>query len=221
MKTLFLRVFTLLGIVILLASCEKSFCIDSHRVTDASLKIISEGEVYYHSLNYFKISDDEKIYRDTILLEDGIQTSNTGFSVERQAILLQYTHGNYTILRCLYKANFGVIVISWAHGPIYRNLPFYFEAEEVWLNGQKISEHPWVFEKIKTDLTELPVSEEELEDIDGKYLLDFQLVAHNRYYEYQTEMFRYKYYVTRLKKSDLYISPDDVSVVVTYDWHPD
>lgn len=217
-----LFVLAILGVAALFSSCEESNYIDSHKVENNELKVISEGEIYYLPLNYFKIDEAERTGNCTILLEDEVKTANTGYTpAECVEVLSTMQYGNYTVRRCLYKTSFEVMVTSWTHEPRYHYLPFMFEAEEVWLNGQKVVEQPWVFEKIHTNLTELSLSDEEKEDIFGKYLLDFQMVAHNRYYKYQTPSFNSPFYVTRLNKSNLYVSPDDIDVVVTYDWHPE
>ena len=114
-----------------------------------------------------------------------------------------------------------MIITSWAGSNERRkHIPIHFEAEEIWLNGELVLEQPHVFEKINTEITEIAPDATSETDVAAKYLLDFQIVAHNRYFEYQSEPFSCYYNVIRLNKSDIYISPDDVTITVTYDWHP-
>ena len=216
MKYLFFSVF----VSVFLTSCSNEY-IDSHEVNGSEIKIVSEGEVYNHSLNYFKLLE-EPTESDTIFIEDEVKTANTGFNpVEHVKTIYSVDYGNYTVKRCLYKTAFEVITSSWL-GSNRRNkyIPIHYEAEEIWLNGKLILEQPFVFENISTEITEIAPDEGET-DIVEKFLLKFQIVAHNRYFEYQSEPFFCYYHIVRMNKSDVFVSPDDITITVTYDWHPD
>ena len=219
MKYLFFSVFVS---VLFLISCNNTEYIDSYRVNGSEIKIISEGEVYEHSLNYFKLLEEIRTESDSIFIEDEVKTANTGFNpVEHVKTIYSVNYGNYTVKRCLYKTAFEVITSSWV-GSNRRNkyIPIHYEAEEIWLNGKLILEQPFVFENISTEITEIAPDEGET-DIVEKFLLKFQIVAHNRYFEYQSEPFFCYYHIVRMNKSDVFVSPDDITVTVTYDWHPD
>lgn len=217
-----MRYLFIISVSVLCFSCNHTEYIDSHKVNGSEIKIVSEGEVYNHSLNYFKLVEEPRTESDSIFIEDEVKTANIGFNpVEHIKTISSVKYGNYTVRRCLYRTAFEVIISSWV-GSNRRNrcIPIHFEAEEIWLNGELILEQPYVFENINTEITEI-APDEGITEIVGKYLLEFQIVAHNRYFEYKSEPFSCYYNVARLNKSDVFVSPDDITITVTYDWHPD
>ena len=215
MKKLLVVATAILGMA-LLSGCESVEYYDSHRIKDNQLEVISEGENHYFPLNYFNLAGEERIAGDTILLSDEVKTQNTGFTaVECLEIISINQYGNYQVRRCLYKTSFEIIVTSWAHCPRYTYLPFCFEAEEIWHNGQMLLQQPWLFEKTATILSEWPRDNGETE-----YLLDFQITAHNRYYECALNPFSYKFKVIRLNEDQTEVPSSSITYHVTYDWHP-
>lgn len=157
MNTLLSRVFTALSIVLLMSGCTiDDDYVDSLEINNFGVNIVSEGEIHDIPFDYFRLTDHlERTANDTILLEDEVKTINTDFAkAECVEVISVLQYGNYTIKRCLYKSSFRVLITSFAHETQYRYLPFYFEADEIWLNGQKVVEQPFVFEKTQTNLTQ-------------------------------------------------------------------
>ena len=207
--------------LLLLCSCtvEENY-VDSHKVGISGLEIMTEGQRYTVSLEYFQFNDDGYVGNDTIYLENEVKTANTGFApVECLDILSVKQYGNYQVRRCLYRTSFEVMITSWACMPRSTWLPFTFEAEEIWLNGEKVAEQPFVFEKTNTNLTEL----DHEENMSGKYLLDFEITVHNRYLKKPQEKINRAIEIVRLNESipGLYVDPSDIDVTVTYDWKPE
>ena len=209
--------FALAILGLLLCGCESTEYESSHKVKGDEIEIVSEGKIYKISLDYFNTVSEDCVVKDTICLTDEVKTQNTGFTpVECLNIIEVQQFGNYQVRRCIYKTSFEVIICPFSKSARFVYVPFTFEAEEIWLNGKRIFEQPYVFEKTETILSEF---ENEDEKVAGEYLLDFQITAHNRYHEASLKPFSCKMYVVQLNESGIVVI-SNFNTTVTYNWEP-
>lgn len=217
---MFHRLLFTVPILLLFCSCEWHEWVDSHKIEKDIIYCFSEGEKYEIDIRRFSLCEGDFCYADSITLDDEVKTANTGFEIRRdQQTDIRYA-GNYEIRRFRYKAAFIVYISAWVHETYLHYLPFEFEAEEIWLNGQAVVEQPFVFEKQQTILTQEPPTPDET-DVFAKYLLKFPMTVYYRYNGQVIDEFFYNYHVVR-KNTSVWdgVPPSDISIEVTFDYKP-
>ncbi|MBP5352154.1 MAG: hypothetical protein J6Y91_00110 [Alphaproteobacteria bacterium] len=205
-------------------SCETEY-IDTHQFRGDLLWLYSEGEKTSLQLAICDFRSGNYVFNDTITMDDEVLTANTGFTeASVEEVLFVRNFGNYEIKRCLYKSAFKVWVASYTHETYTRYLPFKFEAEEVWLNGERVAAPQIVFMKDTSTLVEIPLTEEEKERFFAHYQLTFPFKVFNKKDSTMTVISQmdYQYNVHRTTESVWDgIDNDDITIDVTYDWKPD
>jgi len=230
MKKLLSSILVVLGTMVLLfgfSSCEETVYYDVYDLDGDRLWCHSEGVKYDVDLNHFVLlsTPDELYYTDSITMDDGVQTANTGFKTERIELLGVERLGNFEVRTYHFKGYFEVQIVTW-YGKVRRSyLPFEFEGKELWLNEKPVVRAPLAFENVAWEVTELPVSNEEKNNnVYAKYLILYNM---NVYYGYNVSEidtianFDYLYEVTRYDESVWYGSDGNITVTVTYDWKPE
>ena len=206
--------------MILFNSCEFVNYYDSHGIEDGRIYCWSEGQKYYPDLSEFNLLSDNLHRIDTITMDDAVKTANDGFTYKCEELLDVYNLGNYEVRKYRFSGAFVVYITSWAHETHYRHLPFEFEAKELWLNNKAVARQPFIFERVDSKVTELPLCEGD-EGIDSRYLVEFFINVYDGYSRDTVCSFKYDYEVIRTEESVWDGSGGDITVTVTYDWHPD
>lgn len=196
-----------------------------YQVKNSSISGTYEGQPFELDFFHFKLCENQVLSAsDTISLYEEIKTRQTDFAPVKQVEVLSIRNeGPFEVRKCLYNTAFVVYVTSWAHEPHLRYLSFNFEAEEVWLGGDRIASQPFVFMQTKCERTYFPLEESD-ENLTSKHLLKFEFAVINPSDSSEVEIFNYDYYVAYNNHSvfdDFVVDPSDIIVTVTYNWQPD